>query len=341
VDETWYPTGLHRFTGTFPLVRTRGAELSVVVVAYHRPASLDRLLTALDGSETTLVVANVENDPEITTIARAHNTKVVGIDGNPGYAAAVNAGVGAVDTPLVAFSNDDVVIPAHSLDRLATYLSERSVQVVVPQVLDDHGSPLRSIQSAPNLRAFLLEWVLLPDSPLELPGIHAQKWREPTDPERIDAASAMVVMTRSDLLRHLPLPENYGLYWEESEWFYWLRESGCSVLYCPDATITNFGGRAVMYPDKCGLLAQNAVRYFRNTQGVPAALVAWPLAMAWQLRLVVTASVRVCLRREGSTKLLRCRVAGLRSAAQAWKEIQPYPRRQARHKCAGFGQRRP
>lgn len=303
-------------------VSTTQGDLSLVVVAYHRPGSLDLLLAELDGSGTSIVVANVEGDLEIAEIGRRHGATLRAIEGNPGYAAAVNAGVELVETDFVVFSNDDVVLPAPSLEALAAVLRDKSADVAVPLVQDAGGSPVRTVQAAPGLGQFLLEWVLLPDKPMRLPGVHAQKWREPSGHELIDAASAMTIATSASLLRQHRLPETYGLYWEESEWFHWLKTSGHSVMYCPEAPITDLGGRAAQYPDKCRLLARNAVRYFRHTRGRAQAMVAWPLVMAWQLRLVATALMRVALGRPDSLGALRCRLSGLKAAGKAWSEIE-------------------
>jgi GT2 family glycosyltransferase len=302
-------------------VVTPAADLSLVVVAYHRPACLERLLEGLDGTGIAIVVVDVEADREIDEISRRHSASVVTIEGNPGYAAAVNAGARAVETEYLVFSNDDVIVPADSLEALGAALRDGSADVAVPRVQDDHGSQVRTVQSAPGLGRFLAEWVLLPDRPLPLPGIRIEKWRQPSGQELIGAASAMVVATRTSLLRERKLPEAYTLYWEESEWFHWLRIGGFSVAYCPEALITDLGGRAVLYPDKCRLLARNAVRYFRRTRGRLQAAVAWVLVIVWQLRLVAMALVRVALRRPGSSEALRCRVAGLGAAAQAWREV--------------------
>lgn len=300
---------------------TTAADLSLVVVAYHRPARLERLLGELDGTGIVIVVVDVDSDRDIDEISRRHGALVVTIQGNPGYAAAVNAGTRMVETDYVVFSNDDVILPAESLEALAAALRDGSADVAVPRVHDEHGTPVRTVQAAPNLGQFFLEWVLLPDNPVPVPGVRIEKWRRPSQREVISAASAMVVATRTTLLRERKLPEAYSLYWEESEWFHWLWIDGFSVVYCPEAPITDLGGRAVLYPDKCKLLARNAVRYFRRTRGRPQAAIAWVLVIAWQLRLVAMALVRASLRRPASSEALRCRLAGLEAAMKAWREV--------------------
>ncbi len=132
--------------------------------------------------------------------------------------------------------NDDVVCEASALDVLAGAI-RAGADVALPQLVDGGGRPTPSIAALPGAGALLREWAALPDRPV--PGlagrIHVEKWRRPDSAERVDAASAPVVAVRRALLDQHPLPEDYFLYWEESEWFFRLAEVGARVEYRPDA----------------------------------------------------------------------------------------------------------
>ena len=176
------------------------ARASCVVVAYHRPGALRRLLVGLRHPHLEVLVVNVEDDPAVTRAAR--DTVVVPLTDNPGYAAAVNVGVAAASAPVVVFMNDDVVIASDAVLRLANVVGRGPVDVAVPQVVDVDGAPVATISAVPSLRALAREWLLLPDRPVPaLVGrLRVEKWRAPVRPEPIEAAAAVVVAARRTLL---------------------------------------------------------------------------------------------------------------------------------------------
>ncbi|MBA2608181.1 MAG: glycosyltransferase family 2 protein [Actinobacteria bacterium] len=289
--------------------------LSCVIVAFHRPASLDSLLRGLAGDGIEMIVVNVDDDPAVRDVAAGAGAVAVPLVGNPGYAAAVNAGVERASCAVVAFMNDDLRVSIDDLTHLAGLVATRAADVVVPTVVDASGSPEFTISALPTPANLAKEWLALPDAPVSFLGrfVTVEKWRRPDARERIQAAAASLVVTRRDLLMQRPLPEHYFLYWEESDWFFGLAQDDATVMYVPEATCQHVGGRADVRPDKSRLLARNAVRCVRRTQGRWAALVAWPIVVAWNARLLVTS-----LRRPN---LLRARVAGLAAAMTAFGEV--------------------
>ena len=166
---------------------------------------------------------------------------------------------------------------------------------------------------------------LLPDRPVRILSgrTTVQKWRLPTTPERIDAAAAIVVATRRSVLRRTPLPESYFLYWEESEWFWRLRELGLVVQYRPEITCEHDGGRVDIRPQKSRLLARNAVRCVRRTQGRGAATAALVVVILWNLRLLVTDAARFGVGHgDGANARIAARRAGLAAAVSSWRELR-------------------
>ena len=303
-------------------------DVIAVVVAFHRPGSLAPLLVALTDSRLAIVVVNVECDDAVAAIAREHGATVVDLPANPGYAAAVNAGVAATHgdaADVVVFLNDDCRVSAQDLFVLAAVVDRGEADVVVPRVVDGQGVLERTITAVPTPGSLAREWMLLPDTPVHaLQGsVRVEKWRAPTGPERIDAAAAVVVATRRGVLQELPLPERYFLYWEESEWFWRLRQRGAVVQYRPDATCVHEGGRDDVRPEKSRLLARNAVRCVRVTQGRGAGSLAWFVVVGWNLRLVAVDAFRVAIRPgEARRGRLQARSAGLAAACASWRELR-------------------
>jgi GT2 family glycosyltransferase len=244
-----------------------GPAVTAVVVAFHDPTGLGRLLEGLEHAELELVVVNVEADPEVEEVTRRHAGIHRPLDVNAGYAAAVNHGVASATAEVTVFMNDDLCADAETILALAAAVGPRRADVAVPCVCTGTGQVEHTIGALPTPWTLLWEWALLPD---ERPGwagefLRAQKWRNPTGPERIDAAAAVVVAVRTALVREVPLPEGYFLYWEESEWFWRLRRRSAVVEYHPGLRVRHGGGRADVRPEKSRLLARNAVRCVART----------------------------------------------------------------------------
>ncbi len=298
-------------------------EVSLVVVAFHRSEHLDALLGATADRRIELVVVNIEQDPDVHMICTRHFAIEVMVPNNPGYGAAVNRGVAAAHAPVVLFSNDDLEYDSAAVRCLAAAVRHGGADVAVPRVIGSAGTPVRSVQAVPSLRSLVLEWALLPDTPVSWLArrISVEKWRAPNVPERIHAASGLAVAVRHDLIVECPLPEVYFLYWEESEWFALLGRRGAHVEFRPEVSVVHLGGRAVASPEKSALLARNAVRCIRRLYGRRAARAAYAVTIAWQLRLVLTGLARVTTKPSRPTRsLLTARVAGLRSALASWNE---------------------
>jgi GT2 family glycosyltransferase len=296
------------------------------IVAYRRAEAIAATLDRLRGSELDIVVVNVDRDPEVAQrVADADNdARLVEMD-NRGYAAAVNAIAGHARGEVVVFANDDSRMTTSALLGLADVVARGDADVAVPRVVDDHDELERTITAVPSPRSLAREWLFLPDRPIVwLAGrVGVEKWRAPEVPERIDAAAAVVVAAHRDLLRIEPLPEQYFLYWEELEWFWHLRRRGALVQYRPEITCEHDGGRDDVRPQKSRLLARNAVRCVRRTQGRAAAAAALPVVIAWNLRLVLGDGVQLVVHRDvRHRERLRARCAGLWAALTSWTELR-------------------
>lgn len=295
--------------------------VTCVVVAFHRPEPLSGLLHRLRHPRIEVVVVNVDDDREVHRVA---GDLAVPLHGNPGYAAAVNAGVRLAHAPVVVFLNDDVEADASGVLALAATVSAGEADVVLPCVVDADDRREPTIAAVPGPLALFREWVLLPDQPPALLRGHSlgiQKWRSPVAPERVDAGAATVVATSTSLLRSFPLPEDYFLYWEESDWFWRLKAAGIRVLYDPRVVVRHAGGRDDVRPAKSALLARNAVRCVRRTEGRAAAVLAWPVVILWNLRLVAVDGIRRLAGSPGAAERLPARTTGLRAAVLAWREL--------------------
>jgi mycofactocin system glycosyltransferase len=112
------------------------AEITVVIPVLNRSKALSRALGALGTDLPVLVVDDGSSDPaEIENIAAAHGADCMHLPTNRGPAAARNAGLAHVGTPLVAFVDSDVEVGSADLIRLASHFADDRVAVVAPRVV--------------------------------------------------------------------------------------------------------------------------------------------------------------------------------------------------------------
>jgi GT2 family glycosyltransferase len=279
-------------------------------------------LKALDDDRLEVIVVNPEIDPEVASVASAASIHV-GLEGDPGFATAANVGVGHVSSEYTVFMNDDLDVSVDVVLALVEAVASGQADVAAPEVVDRTGRREATIKALPTPRALLREWCLLPDRPVRwLEGrLHVEKWRRPQRPESVEACGAPLFAVRTELLRAVPLAEDYFMYWDEIDWCWRLREHGRKVVYFPDLTVGHDGGRLDVSPLKSRLMTQNAVKCVRKTQGSAAARRAFVVVLAYNLRLVVVAALRVALGREPARAELRARLAGLRATRASWYEV--------------------
>lgn len=293
--------------------------VACVIVAFHRVESLSKLLDLLEHPRVQVVVVNVEDNAEVAALAGSRNMSVAN---NVGYASAVNLGVVRTTAPVIVYMNDDLELSAEGAIKMAAIISSGVADVLVPAIVDEQECRQLTILALPTFMNLVKEWMLLPDFPcLGLDRVlQTEKWRSPNDVEPITAATGAVVAVKASMLRAVPIPESYFLYWEELDWFWQLSKLQAKVIYDPSITVTHKGGRDELRPDKSRLMARNVLRCVRQTQGRNSAALAWPIVILWNARLVVVTLAQVGLRYRAKS-VLRARMAGLVAALGGWREV--------------------
>lgn len=115
------------------------SQVTVVVPAHDRAASLARLLTGLGNGLRVIVVDDRSDDPgAIARVAARHGAELVPLPRNRGPATARNAGLRRVATPYVAFVDSDMVVGPDAIATLLRHFHHPRVAAVAPQI---HGLP--------------------------------------------------------------------------------------------------------------------------------------------------------------------------------------------------------
>lgn len=291
-------------------------DITLAVVAYRDPESLSRILESWAGAGPSFVV-NVEADHEVRDAGERLGARVIDVAENCGFARAVNVAAARATTRHVLFANDDVTFGGSLSAGLRSALAT-GWPVVVPRHVDADGRSQPHLRRLPTPFGFLVEWVLLPDRPPRpRSGSSVCKWQDPAVAQRVEAATAAAVLVEVEVLRRIPLPEQYFLYWEEIDWFWQLSDHGIAVGTVPEFVIVRAGGRRELGPGKWWLLGRNVVWLGARRYGLAGRLGYFLLGALWIARLAALDSLapdrqkRLRARRSAASGLL----AGLRGPA--------------------------
>jgi mycofactocin system glycosyltransferase len=257
------------------------ADVTVVVPVRDRPAMLGRLLSAL-GSLRVVVVDDASVDPEpVAAVARAAGATYLQMTCHAGPAAARNAGLAEVGTPLVAFVDSDCVPEKGWLEPLLDELADPRVAAVAPRVLPAGAETLGVLESGePGGRPHpVLGWLSRYEavrSPLDRgprPGVVRPGARVPFVP------TAALLARRCALGEpcfdeSLAGGEDVDLVWR-------LTAAGWDVRYQPAATVRHaqrpslagWAGRRVFYGTTAGPLAER-----HGAALAPVSISAWSAA---------------------------------------------------------------
>lgn len=126
-------------------------QLTVVVPVHDSPDALRRLLAGLTDVEV-VVVDDASPDPLAhSDVAKEFGATLIRLPVNAGPAAARNAGLCAVTTPLVAFCDADTVVSTDELHRLLPQFADARVAAVAPRILgtaDPHANWITRYENA-------------------------------------------------------------------------------------------------------------------------------------------------------------------------------------------------
>jgi N-acetylglucosaminyl-diphospho-decaprenol L-rhamnosyltransferase len=286
------PDGLPR-PGAPPetLLERRDGPVAAIVVAYESVAVIGRCLESLrvaaPGRGVDIrVVDNASTDGSADLAESLLGaSRVIRMSSNRGFAAGVNAGLGAVDAPWVAVVNPDALVPRGGLDRLADVLERHPrAGLAAPRVVGADGRPERSVGLFPTPgREWAHSWLL---DHLGWPG----RWaRLPGSIASVDWVSGCAWLLRAEASRAVgPLDEGYFMYCEDVDYCRRLHDAGWSVLAVPEAEWVHDVGTGSRETGRIPADGGTALlRYFAKFHpGVPEQRVRALLLRGWKLRRV-------------------------------------------------------
>ncbi|GAA0437934.1 glycosyl transferase family 2 [Acrocarpospora corrugata] len=282
--------------------------MAVVIVTYNSADVLSACLASLpdgaDGVELAAVVvadnASADDSLAIAALAEVPVTPVQ-LGRNAGYAAAVNAGIAALDLDrldAVYVLNPDCRLPPKSIAPLILALDRPGVGIAVPKMINPDGSLQPSLRRMPTVGRAVIEAVIGGGRA----GRIGRLGELITDPREYVQAGPVAWATGAAMLISVPAiravgpwDESFLLYSEETEYALRAADLGWSLWYEPAALIEHIGGDSGVNPTLAALLLVNKVKLFRRRRG--------PLAgTAYYLAVLAGESVRALAGRRVSQK---------------------------------------
>jgi mycofactocin system glycosyltransferase len=299
-------------------------DVTVVVPVRDRPAELDRLLERL-GPLACVVVDDASADAASTKdVTARHGAHFVGLETNLGPSGARNAGLAAVESPLVAFVDSDCEPSLGWLEPLLGHFDDPLVGAVAPRIV-----PAPAADDGPVARYLALR------SALDL-GSEAAPVRRRSRLTYVPSAALLVrveVCATSELFDPaLRGGEDVDLVWR-------LNDAGWDVRYVPSSVVGHHGPadlaehlrRRAFYGSTAGTLALRHPGSLAPVSVSGWSVAVWILAVARRPRAalaVLGVSIGLLARRlRGLVRhplSVAIRIAGggtLRSAAPALGEL--------------------
>jgi mycofactocin system glycosyltransferase len=268
--------------------------VTVVVPVRDRPEQLDRLLRSL-ADVACVVVDDCSIDPGTTEkVARDAGAEYLRLGIHSGAAAARNAGLARVVSPLVAFVDSDCTVPSCWLEPLVGHFADPRVALVAPRIVTPPG------------RSWLARYETA-RSPLDL-GPHEARVAPGGRVSYVPSAAIIVrrdATTGSCFDERLEAGEDVDFVWR-------LVQAGWEVRYVPsvevahssDLRVPQWLARRALYGTTAGPLAR------RHRGAIAPARVSRATAATWALLITERPLAAVAVA-GASTALLARRLTGV------------------------------
>lgn len=276
-------------------------RVGVVTVAFRSDRVLEPFLksarSSRDASLEIVVVDNCPNEGEARRLSAENDAHYVPLDSNPGYGAAVNAGVAVLgsDIDWVLISNPDVELETDAVARLvSTGMSESDIGAVGPLIMNPDGSIYPSARAVPSLRTgvghavFVRVWPSNPFTRRYHDAHRASDVRR--DAGWLSGACLLVRREAFDLIGGFD--EGYFMYFEDVDLGFRLGRAGYRSVLEPSARATHTGAHSTESESALMIRAHHdSARRFLAAKY--AGWVLWPLRAGLSLGLRARAAVLV------------------------------------------------
>jgi N-acetylglucosaminyl-diphospho-decaprenol L-rhamnosyltransferase len=225
--------------------------IGAVIVTYNSEREIGSCLdSAMSRVESAIVVDNASSDGTLSEVRKRPNVALLANTGNRGFAAAVNQGIQALDTPYILLLNPDAVLQT-GLEELAAACGDPGVGAAAGKLTGSEGQP----QSGFSVRRFPTPFALS----FEALGLN-RLWRgnpvnrryrcldvnleAPADVEQ--PAGAFLMIRRQAWQAVGGFDEGfYPIWFEDVDFLKRMHSAGFRVRYAPGAIAGHGGGHSV------------------------------------------------------------------------------------------------
>jgi GT2 family glycosyltransferase len=251
---------------------------AVVIVTYNSadvlPGCLDSLPRGAEGVELAeVVVADNASKDDSAAIAEKAGVTVVRVGRNAGYAAAINAGIAALDLDRldgVYVLNPDCRLRPGAIAPLLDCLREPGRGIAVPYMVNPDGTLQPSLRRMPTVGRALAEAVVgggLAGRIGKL-GELVTDPRDYAEPGAFAWATGAAMLLSPQVIREVgPWDESFLLYSEETDYCLRAADLGYATWYEPASVIEHIGGDSGVNPMLASMLVVNKVRLYRRRHG--------------------------------------------------------------------------
>jgi GT2 family glycosyltransferase len=221
--------------------------VSIVIAAYNTRTYLERCLAAL-GDEHEVIVVDTGSTDGSQKLVREKFPHVCRLDleVNPGYGAALNAGVALASNELVVLMNGDAWPQPGGVERLVEGAAhEPHGGVFGPRLLNPDGTLQPSVRGFPTIWRLATEYLFLrwlaPRS-RALNAFYGSGFDHTSRREAEFLLGAVLLVRRHVFDEIGGFDESFFMFNEEVDLCYRARAAGWTVLFWPDAEFVHVGG---------------------------------------------------------------------------------------------------
>lgn len=217
-------------------------RVSVIVPTWRRSDLLRKCLESLQRQSytafRTVLVSNGAGD-WVEEVAREFGCMLIAFPKNRGFAAGVNAGIAASESPYVAVLNDDVELDRDWLSRMTDVLDKRQdVSFCCGKIYQAVGNALDGAGDALSLGG--AAW-RLGYGRKDSPDFDVPRW--------LFAISGTAALFRRSVLEQAGgFDEDFFSYLEDLDFSLRAMRGGCRGVYVPEATCRHWGGATLGGP---------------------------------------------------------------------------------------------
>jgi N-acetylglucosaminyl-diphospho-decaprenol L-rhamnosyltransferase len=224
-----------------------------------------------------VVVDNASRDDSVMIARAAEQTlpvRTVATGRNGGYAAAINAGIAAMDLDeldAVMVLNPDCSVRPDTLAQLWQALQRPGIGIAAPRLVNPDGSLQPTLRRMPTVRRALAEAVLGKAAGRAGLGELVTDPQSHSRPGPAAWATGAALLISVEAVRATgPWDESFLLYSEETEYCLRAGDRGWTIWYEPAAVVEHIGGESGTNPVLAALVVTNKVELFRRRRGAPA-----------------------------------------------------------------------